>query len=226
MASAHYRLVIGNKNTSSWSLRPWLLMKRMAIDFQEVRINLRDPNRTALIKAHSPAGKVPVLWAGELLVWDSLAIMEYLADKHPDLGIWPTDTSSRAVARCVAAEMHAGFQALREHCPMSILSTSRLQDEHSDPVAADIRRVVALWMDTRKRFGKSGRFLFSKFSAADAMYAPVASRLKTYVADLAPYGDDGTAKAYVETIFSMPEMTTWAEGAQAEMAALQDCGET
>jgi len=219
MASAHYRLVIGNKNTSSWSLRPWLLMKRLAIDFEEVRINLRDPDRAALIKAHSPAGKVPVLWSGDFLVWDSLAIMEYLADRHPDLGIWPSDMSARAVARCIAAEMHAGFQPLREFCPMSILSTSRLQEEHSEAVAMDIRRVIALWTDTRKRFGKSGRFLFSKFSAADAMYAPVASRLKTYVADLAPYGDDGTAKAYVETIFSMPEMTTWIEGAQAEMAA-------
>jgi len=219
MASAHYRLVIGNKNTSSWSLRPWLLMKRLAIDFEEVRINLRDPDRAALIKAHSPAGKVPVLWSGDFLVWDSLAIMEYLADRHPDLGIWPSDMSARAVARCIAAEMHAGFQPLREFCPMSILSTSRLHEEHSEAVAMDIRRVIALWTDTRKRFGKSGRFLFSKFSAADAMYAPVASRLKTYVADLAPYGDDGTAKAYVETIFSMPEMTTWIEGAQAEMAA-------
>lgn len=219
MASAHYRLVIGNKNTSSWSMRPWLLMKRLAIDFEEVRINLRDPDRAALIKAHSPAGKVPVLWSGDFLVWDSLAIMEYLADRHPDLGIWPSDMSARAVARCIAAEMHAGFQPLREFCPMSILSTSRLQEEHSEAVAMDIRRVIALWTDTRKRFGKSGRFLFSKFSAADAMYAPVASRLKTYVADLAPYGDDGTAKAYVETIFSMPEMTTWIEGAQAEMAA-------
>lgn len=219
MASAHYRLVIGNKNTSSWSLRPWLLMKRLAIDFEEVRINLRDPDRAALIKAHSPAGKVPVLWSGDFLVWDSLAIMEYLADRHPDLGIWPSDMSARAVARCIAAEMHAGFQPLREFCPMSILSNSRLQEEHSEAVAMDIRRVIALWTDTRKRFGKSGRFLFSKFSAADAMYAPVASRLKTYVADLAPYGDDGTAKAYVETIFSMPEMTTWIEGAQAEMAA-------
>jgi glutathione S-transferase len=217
MAEAHYRLVIGNKNTSSWSLRPWLLMKRLAIPFDETRIDLRDPNRSALIKAHSPAGKVPVLWAGELLVWDSLAIMEYLAEKHPDFGIWPTDMTARAIARCISAEMHSGFQPLRQHCPMSILSTSRLQEEHSEAVAADIRRVVAIWIDTRKRFGKSGRFLFSKFSAADAMYAPVASRLKTYVADLSAYGDDGTAKAYIETIFAMPEIMAWTEGAQAEM---------
>lgn len=217
MSGTHYRLVIGNKNTSSWSLRPWLLMKRLAIEFDEISINLRDDNRTALIKAHSPAGKVPVLWAGELLVWDSLAILEYLHDKHPDLGIWPTDMTARAMARCISAEMHSGFQPLRESCPMSILSTSRQQDEFPEPVADNIRRIVTLWMDTRKRFGKSGRFLFSKFSAADAMYAPVASRLKTYVPDLSVYGDDGTAKAYIDTIFGMPEMTAWADGAQAEM---------
>ena len=101
---------------------------------------------------------------------------------------------------------------------MSILSTSRTQDEFSEPVAANIRRVVAIWMDTRKRFGKSGRFLFSKFSAADAMYAPVASRLKTYVPDLAAFGDDGTAKAYIDTLFGMPEMSEWSTGAQAEMS--------
>jgi glutathione S-transferase len=218
MSGAHYRLVIGNKNTSSWSLRPWLLMRRLAIEFDEIRINLRDPEYVEQIKAHSPAGKVPVLWAGELMVWDSLAILEYLADKHPDLGIWPSDMTARAIARCISAEMHSGFQPLREACPMSILSTSRHQDEFPDPVAANIRRVVAIWMETRKRFGKSGRFLFSKFSAADAMYAPVASRLKTYVPDLAAYGDDGTAKAYIDTLFGMPEMTEWANGAQAEMS--------
>jgi len=218
MSGANYRLVIGNKNTSSWSLRPWLLMRRLAIEFDEIRINLRDPEYAAQIKAHSPAGKVPVLWSGELMVWDSLAILEYLADRHPDLGIWPPDMTARAIARCISAEMHSGFQPLREACPMSILSTSRTQDEFPEPVAANIRRVVAIWMETRKRFGKSGRFLFSKFSAADAMYAPVASRLKTYVPDLAAFGDDGTAKAYIDTLFGMPEMSEWATGAQAEMS--------
>lgn len=217
MSGAHYRLVIGNKNTSSWSLRPWLLMRRLAIEFDEVRINLRDPDHSGQIRAHSPAGKVPVLWAGDLMVWDSLAILEYLADKHPDLGIWPTDLKARAIARCISAEMHSGFQPMREACPMSILSTSRHQEDFPDPVAANIRRVIAIWIDTHRRFGKSGRFLFSKFSAADAMYAPVASRLKTYVPDLAAYGDDGTAKAYIDTIFGMPEMAAWADGAQAEM---------
>ncbi len=218
MSGANYRLVIGNKNTSSWSLRPWLLMKRLAIPFDEVNINLRDADRADQIKAHSPAGKVPVLWAGDLMVWDSLAILEYLADKHPDLGIWPSDLAARAIARSVSAEMHSGFQALREACPMSILSTSRHQDAFPEPVEDNIRRVISLWIETRNRFGKSGRFLFAKFSAADAMYAPVASRLKTYVPDLTRYGDDGTAKAYIDTVFGMPEMAAWANGAQAEMA--------
>lgn len=217
MSGATYRLVIGNKNTSSWSLRPWLLMKRLAIPFDEVNINLRDADRTEQIKAHSPAGKVPVLWANELMIWDSLAILEYLADRHPDVGVWPTDLNARAIARSVSAEMHSGFQPLRETCPMSILSTSRHQDEFPDPVAENMRRVIAIWIETRKRFGKSGRFLFGKFSAADAMYAPVASRLKTYVPDLTRYGDDGTAKTYIDTIFGMPEMEAWSKGAQVEM---------
>jgi glutathione S-transferase len=220
MAGAHYRLVIGNKNTSSWSLRPWLAMKRLAIPFDEVRINLRDPGMKAQILAHSPAGKVPVLWAGDLMIWDSLAILEYLADKHPDVGLWPSDASSRAIARAISAEMHSGFPALREHCPMAILS-SRPQDEFPEPVAANIRRVIEVWRDTRKRFGGSGRFLFSKFCIADAMYAPVASRLKTYVTDLQAFGDDGTAKAYIDTIFAMPEIAAWAEGARREAEQLQ-----
>lgn len=218
MSGAPYRLVIGNKNTSSWSLRPWLAMKRLAIEFDEVRINLRDADSKAQILAHSPAGKVPALWAGDLMIWDSLAILEYLADKHPDLGIWPSDLTGRAIARCISAEMHSGFQSLRQSCPMAFLADRR-QEDVPEPVAQDIRRVVEIWSDTRKRFGKSGRFLFSKFSAADAMYAPVASRLKTYIPDLAAFGDDGTAKAYVDTLFAMPEMTLWAEGARAETGA-------
>lgn len=214
---AEYRLVIGNKNTSSWSLRPWLLMKRLAIPFEEVRINLRAPDMKQQILAHSAAGKVPALYADDLMIWDSLAILEYLAERHPDLGVWPSDAPARAIARSIAAEMHAGFQPLREHCPMLILS-SRPQDDLPEPVAANVRRIVALWLDARRRYGGSGRFLFSKFSAADAMYAPIASRLHTYVPDLAPYGDDGTAKAYISTIFAMPEIKTWTDAARLELA--------
>lgn len=218
MAGEGYRLVIGNKNTSSWSLRPWLALKQAGIPFTEVRINLRDPDMKQQILAHSPAGKVPVLWADDLMIWDSLAILEYLAGQHPDKTLWPSDVAARAIARAASAEMHSGFQALREHCPMKLLATEP-KDDLIEPVQANIRRIVALWRDCRQRFGTEGPFLFSRFSIADAMYAPVASRLKTYVPDLGAYGDDGTAAAYIETLFALPTMAEWAEGARAEMAA-------
>jgi glutathione S-transferase len=218
MSAAHYRLVIGNKNTSSWSLRPWLAMRRFGLPFEEIQIDLRAPDKKDRILAHTPAGKVPALWAGDLMVWDSLAILEYLADREARLGVWPEDARARAIARAVSAEMHSGFQPLREHCPMDFVRREPRRD-YIEPVAANIRRVVAIWRDCRARFGGSGPFLFSSFSAADAMYAPVASRFKTYVADLAPFGDDGTAAAYVETLFALPEMAEWAEGARRERAA-------
>ena len=217
MARDTYRLVIGSKHWSSWSLRPWLAMKQANLDFEEIRINLRAPNKKELILQHSPAGKVPVLWAGDLMIWDSLAIIEYIAEQHPEAQLWPSDTKARAIARSVSAEMHSGFQALREHCPMKFLS-QELRDTHIEPVEADIRRIVALWKDCRNRFGGEGPFLFSRFSVADAMYAPVASRLRTYVQDLAAFGDDGTAAAYIEALYALPAMAEWARGAEAERA--------
>ncbi|HRN87073.1 glutathione S-transferase family protein [Hyphomicrobium sp.] len=215
MARDTYRLVIGSKHWSSWSLRPWLAMKQAGLDFEEIRINLRAPNKKELILQHSPAGKVPVLWASDLLIWDSLAILEYIAERHPDAQLWPSDSDARAIARSVSAEMHSGFQALREHCPMKFLS-QELRDTHIEPVEADIRRIVALWGDCRRRFGGEGPFLFSRFSVADAMYAPVASRLRTYVNDLAAFGDDGTASAYIEALYALPAMDEWKRGAEAE----------
>jgi glutathione S-transferase len=217
MTANAYRLVIGNKNTSSWSLRPWLAMKQAGIAFEEVRINLREADMKDKILAHSRAGKVPVLWAGDLMIWDSLAIVEYVAEQHPGAALWPADPSARAIARSVSAEMHSGFQALREHCPMKLLSTDP-KAEFIEPVQVNIRRVIEIWTEARARFGAGGPFLFGRFSVADAMYAPVASRLKTYVPDLTAFGDDGTAKAYVETIFSLPALGEWAEGARQEIA--------
>ena len=217
MAGDGYKLVIGNKHTSSWSLRPWLALKQADIPFEEVRINLRAPDAKEKILAHSPAGKVPVLWAGDLMVWDSLAILEFLADRHPEKGLWPADPDARAVARSVSAEMHSGFQPLREHCPMKFLGVEP-KAEHPEAVQANLRRVVELWKDSRNRFGGDGPFLFSTFSVADAMYAPVASRLRTYVTDLGEFGDDGTAAAYIDTLFALPAMAEWAEGAKAELA--------
>jgi glutathione S-transferase len=217
MPGADCRLVIGNKVWSSWSLRPWLLMRRFGVPFEEIAVRLRQPDSRARILAHSPAGMVPALIAGDLVVWDSLAIIEFVQDRHPDLAIWPKDPTARAIARSVSAEMHSGFQPLRETCPMNLFARTPLA-EVPERVEANIRRIVTLWGDCRKRFGGSGPFLFSEFSAADAMYAPVASRFRTYVPDLARFGDDGGAQAYVEAIFAMPEMAEWAEGAKGEAA--------
>lgn len=149
------------------------------------------------------------------MIWDSLAILEFLAERHADKDLWPADDDARAVARSAAAEMHSGFQALREHCPMKILA-SEPKDDLLGPVEADIRRVVSLWTDCRARFGAQGPYLFSRFSIADAMYAPVASRFRTYVPDLAAFGDDGTAAAYIDTLFAMPEIADWIDGARSE----------
>jgi glutathione S-transferase len=213
-----YRLVIGNKAWSSWSLRPWLVLKHFNLPFEEVPIALRQPGTRAEVLQHSASGKVPALYCGDLLVWDSLAIIETLADRHPGLAIWPGDPDARAVARSVSAEMHAGFQALREQCPMDLLEKKPLQDM-SETTELNVRRIIASWRDCRRRFGGAGPFLFSDFSAADAMYAPVASRFRTYVPDLERYGDDGTASAYIEAIFALPAMQEWAAGAARELAS-------
>jgi glutathione S-transferase len=213
-----YRLVIGNKNTSSWSLRPWLAMTHAGLAFSEVNINLRDADVKAQILAQSPSGKVPALLAGDDVIWDSLAILEFLAETHPEARLWPASRDARARARCVAAEMHSGFQPLRQHCPMDFLARTP-KAELAQEVAADVRRIVALWQDCRSRFGARGPFLFGSFSVADAMYAPVASRFRTYLPDLAVYGDDGTAQAYVEALFTLPAMMQWGEEARSEIAA-------
>jgi glutathione S-transferase len=218
MTGKRYRLVIGNKNWSSWSLRPWLAMKRSRLAFDEINVRLRRPESKAEILKHSPSGLVPTLIDGELAVWDSLAILEYLAEQHAEAQLWPAGRAARATARSVSAEMHAGFSALRQHCSMELLARAP-QASLPPEVEADIRRIIQLWRDCRTRYGSGGPFLFSAFSAADAMYAPVASRFRTYVPDLARYGDDGTAQSYVEAIFAMPEMEAWAEGARAELAA-------
>ncbi len=211
-----YELIIGNKNTSSWSLRPWLLMKALGIQFSETLIRLRRPETPAELLRHSPSGKVPVLKSGGLLVWDTLAIVELLAEQHPNKRVWPADRDARAIARCVSAEMHSGFQALRNECPMDFVNVLGYPNA-SASVLADIERIVAIWKDCRRRFGGGGPFLFGGFSAADAMYAPVASRFRSYEVDLGRFGDDGTAASYRDTMLSMPEMADWAEEAKTEM---------
>jgi glutathione S-transferase len=210
-----YELVVGDKNVSSWSLRPWLAMRHAGIPFREINISLRMPDTKAHILRYSPAGKVPVLLADGQAIWDSLAILEFLAEAHPEARLWPPQREARAQARSVAAEMHSGFQALREHCPMDLVR--RLpKSTLPDPVSADVRRIVGLWGDCRRRYGPGGDFLFGAFSAADAMYAPVASRFRTYLPDLGPYGDDGTARSYVDAIFALPAMAEWEAAARLD----------
>jgi glutathione S-transferase len=218
MAEQRYKLVIGNKNWSSWSLRPWLAMKRFGLPFEEICVRLRSDDTRAQILQYSPSGKIPALQDGSLVVWDSLAILEYLADRHTELPFWPRDAKARAIARSVSAEMHSGFQALRQSCPMDMLAV-KPADELPEDVRLNAQRVIAIWKECRNAFGTRGPFLFSEFSVADAMYAPVASRFRTYFRELQSLGDDGTAARYVETIFAMPEIDEWIEGARLEAAA-------
>ena len=214
-----YALVIGSKNVSSWSLRPWLALVEAGIPFQEILIPLRRPDTKVQIQRYSPAGHVPVLLVedgGERqLIWDSLAILEFLAEGHPEAALWPAQKVARAHARAICAEMHAGFRELRDHCPMDLLARRPLPSL-PESVTANVRRIVDLWAGSRRRFGGGGNFLFGAFTAADAMYAPVATRFRTYLPDLAPYGDDGTAQAYVEAILALPGMARWQEGARRE----------
>ena len=213
--SGNYELIIGNKNTSSWSLRPWLLMQAFNIPFKETLIRLRRPDARSDILRHSPSGKVPALKAGDLVIWDSLAIIEYLSERHPDMAIWPQDAAARAIARSVAAEMHSSFTALRGELPMDFVNVLGFP-QASDKVLADIGRIVEIWTDCRNRFGGGGAFLFGDFSAADAMFAPVASRFVTYEVELGRFGDDGRAARYRDTIMAMPELRAWHDAAQLE----------
>jgi glutathione S-transferase len=215
MTGTGYTLVIGDKNFSSWSLRPWLALKHCGIPFEEERIRLRQPDSKAEILRQSPAGKVPALKTRLGVVFESLAILEYLAERHPEHGLWPQDEEARAAARSISAEMHAGFATLRTNMSMDLLG--RLP---SPPVSAaleaDIRRIAAIWKDARARFGTGGPFLFGAFSNADAMYAPVATRFRTYGVDLDRFGDDGTGVAYAAAILALPAMAEWTQEAETE----------
>lgn len=209
------QLVIGNKNFSSWSLRPWLLLKQAGLPFREIPVRLRQADTKAQILAHSPSGKVPALIDGNLTVWDSLAICEYLAEKASlnQVDLWPADPKARAEARSVSAEMHSGFAALRQHMSMEV-AASRPGEGQTPEVLADIARIAALWTSCRERFAAAGPFLFGDFSVADAMYAPVAFRFHTYGVELPPL-----AAAYRDTLLALPAMQEWAADARAEVGA-------
>jgi glutathione S-transferase len=176
-------LVIGNKNYSSWSMRPWVLMKQLGIPFEEVKLRFHSQEWDSHINRWSPSRLVPVLWHGQLSVWDSLAIMEALHEWFPDRGVWPKDPAARAFARSAAAEMHSGFRDLRSHMPMNIRASHPGKGMNPD-VKANIERIVELWTEARRRFGAGGPFLFGAFCACDAMYAPVVMRFKTYAVAL------------------------------------------
>jgi glutathione S-transferase len=214
---ADFTLYIGNKNYSSWSLRGWLMAKAAGITFEEVLIRLRQPNTKAEVLRHSPSGRVPALVHGEVSIWESLAIGEYLAELFPDAQLWPHDRGARAVARAASTEMHAGFSALRTHFPMNMRSS--FPNRASTPeVQADIDRINAIWHDCRTRFGKDGAFLFgSAFSNADAMYAPVVSRFRTYKVELDP-----GAQAYCDAVWAFPPMQEWVAGAKNEPWVIED----
>jgi glutathione S-transferase len=215
MAALNYTLVIGDKNFSSWSLRPWLAMKYFAIPFAEECIRLRQPESKAQILRHSPSGKVPALKDGALVIWDSLAILDYLAEKHPEKSFWPEDKGARAEARSVSAEMHAGFAMVRNEMSMDLLA--RLPcPPMNDALRTEIRRIVAIWRDCRGKYGINGPFLFGAFSNADAMFAPVATRFRTFGVNLADFGDDGGAQAYADTILALTAMAEWTRGAEEE----------
>ncbi|HEY9617332.1 MAG TPA: glutathione S-transferase family protein [Microcoleaceae cyanobacterium] len=203
-------LIIGNKNYSSWSLRPWLAMKQAGLEFQEIRIPLDTPKTASQLRQYSPVGKVPVLHDGSLIVWDSLAILAHLVERFPERHWWPTDLAARATARSISAEMHSSFGNLRQNMPMNCRAS--LPGKGMAPgVQADIDRITTIWRDCRQRFGRGGDFLFGAFTIADAMYAPVVSRFTTYDVTLDPI-----CKAYVEAIWSLPAMQDWLAAAQAE----------
>ena len=207
-------IIIGTKKWSSWSLRPWLALKRTGEAFTETLVALREVGVTEEIARYSPSGRVPVLKDGDLLVWDSLAICEYLADKYPAAKLWPDDLARRAIGRAAAAEMHSGFPSLRGECPMDI--ALRRDAELVEATENDVRRIVKLWSELRGRYGAEGPFLLGSWSIADAFYTPVATRFRSYGIKPSDYGDSGPAGIYCETLLETPEFREW------EAAALKE----
>jgi glutathione S-transferase len=204
------QLVVGNRNYSSWSMRPWILLRQAQIPFEEVQLKFDDDTRVVGIEKYSPAGKVPVLIVDGQPVWDSLAICETVAEMHPQKHLWPETPEARRVARSICAEMHSGFQALRSKMPMNI--RSRHPGKGLTPESRkDIDRVVALWTECRERFGGEGNFLFGRFSIPDAFYAPVVMRFQTYAVKLPP-----VAQAYCEAVQALSAVREWIEAARRE----------
>jgi glutathione S-transferase len=215
--SADVKLVIANKNYSSWSLRGWLALKQAGVAFEEIVVPLRVPETREMMMRHSPSGKAPCLIDGAIVVWESLAIIEYLAEKFPAAGLWPSETGARAHARAISSEMHGGFLPLRKAMPMNIRESLPGYGMSLDGVQADINRIEAIWRDARSRYGAGGDFLFGAFGAADAMFAPVALRFKTYGVTL---GESATA--YAGALLAHPPVVEWIAAAKAEPYMIPD----
>jgi glutathione S-transferase len=199
------KLIIGNKNYSSWSMRPWIAMKVANIPFEETVISLNAPDFKQVVGSASGSGKVPVLIDGDIRVWESLAILEYVAEKFQQARLWPTDSAARATARAISSEMHAGFVPLRRHMPMNMWRPVKKR-ALTPEVEANIKRIEAIWTDCRARFGAEtdGVFLFGQFGAADAMYAPVVARLHTYGVDVGKI-----SRGYMEAVMGLPAWREW-----------------
>ena len=209
-------LVIGNKNYSSWSMRPWLALRANGIAFEEKFIPLyTDAADKQRILDVSRAGKVPALIDGDVTVWDSLAIIEYVAERFPEARLWPTEAASRAHARSISAEMHSGFTALRNECGMNLhrpIGAKAL----SDNARADIARIQDIWTGCRERYGMAGPFLFGAFGGADAMYAPVVHRFRTYAIDVT-----APVQAYMDAMMSLPAFRQWTDEGLAETLVIE-----
>ncbi len=210
MTPGNMTLVLGNKTYSSWSLRAWLAARLTGADFQEVVIALYEPEAKAEILRHSPAGKVPILKDGAITVSDSLAIGEYLAERFPEAGLWPTDPAARAEARSRVAEMHSGFARLRERMPMDLVGDYAAFERHKE-LPEEIGRIAAIWTDCRQRFGQGGAFLFGAPGLADAFYAPLAFRFRGFAVPL-----EGLAADYCATLLDWPLMREWESAARTE----------
>ncbi|HEV7636067.1 MAG TPA: glutathione S-transferase family protein [Bradyrhizobium sp.] len=210
------KLVIGNKNYSSWSMRPWLAARASNIAFDEVFIPLYtgDADKQRIL-SFTPSGKVPVLVDGDVTVWDSLAIIEYLAERFAEARLWPEDAARRAHARSISAEMHSGFPALRNECGMNLHRPVRAI-ALSNEARADIARVQQIWSECRERYGRFGPFLFGAFSGADAMFAPVVHRFRTYAIAVTP-----DVQAYMDTMMSLPAFQEWTRAALAETIVIE-----
>jgi len=210
------QLVIANKLYSSWSLRPWMVLHAFGIPFSEHVVALRQPDTKERIANVSPSGKVPVLMDDGIAVWESLAIIEFLAETHPDLEIWPRDRAARAHARAISNEMHGGFMPLRQTCPMNLAKRFKTPPM-TDELAQNVARIEEIWQRTRNSFRAAGPFLFGAFSAADAMYAPVVTRLDTYQIAVSP-----PARTYMDAVLSHPSFIAWKAAALAEPWTISD----